>query len=468
MDYKIILEDLLKRQYESSWFEFKENWFEEKKLGMYISALSNIAKVKGSDYAYFFWGVNDKTHEVVGTNFDYDQDVKHEPLQHYLTRLLNPVINFKFDSFEYNGKRVVILIIPQAKSISTSFEDVRYTRIGSSLESLVRYPEKEAEIWYALNHKEDDIETMESDYQDLTFNSLINYYSTKGITLNLSTYKKNLGLLNNEGKYNLLAQLLSDNSHINIRVSIFAGTSKADPLFSVKEFGLMNLLLSLDKVLDYGDTFNIPQADERNRIVERKEVYLFDLASYREAVINAFVHNNWKNHNAPMFTFYSDRIEILSHGGLSPKLTIKDFYKGTSEPVNKKLSEIFLQLHISEKTGRGVPTILSNYGEKAFEFSENRIQVTIPFNRINIVDYHPQIKVGNKSGEKVVNKINKSQLKMIELIRNDPNVTTNILMRKLGLGHTAIQNNLTKLQKLGVVTRIGSKKSGYWQVNDDN
>ena len=178
---------------------------------------------------------------------------------------------------------------------------MRYTRIGSSLESLVRYPEKEAEIWYALNHKEDDIETMESDYQDLTFNSLINYYSKKGITLNLSTYKKNLGLLNNEGKYNLLAQLLSDNSHINIRVSIFAGTSKADPLFSVKEFGLMNLLLSLDKVLDYGDTFNIPQADERNRIVERKEVYLFDLASYREAVINAFVHNNWKNHNAPMF-----------------------------------------------------------------------------------------------------------------------------------------------------------------------
>ena len=153
---------------------------------------------------------------------------------------------------------------------------------------------------------------------------------------------------------------------------------------------------------------------------------------------------------------------------MSPKLTIKDFYKGTSEPVNKKLSEIFLQLHISEKTGRGVPTILSNYGEKAFEFSENRIQVTIPFNRINIVDYHPQIKVGNKSGEKVVNKINKSQLKMIELIRNDPNVTTNILMRKLGLGHTAIQNNLTKLQKLGVITRIGSKKSGYWQVNDDN
>ena len=85
---------------------------------------------------------------------------------------------------------------------------------------------------------------------------------------------------------------------------------------------------------------------------------LFDANSYREAVINAFVHNNWESQNAPMFTFYSDRIEILSHGALSPKLTLNDFYKGKSEPKNRKLPDIFLQLHISERTGRGVPTIL--------------------------------------------------------------------------------------------------------------
>lgn len=466
MDYKAILDDLLKRKYETAWFEFKENWFEAKKLGMYISALSNIAKVKNSDYGYFFWGVNDKNHEVVGTNFDYNQEVNHEPLEHYLTRLLYPVIDIKFDSFEYNGKKVVILIIPQAKTIPTSFDNVRYTRIGSSLESLVRYPEKEAEIWYALNHKEDNIESLESEYQDLTFNSLINYYSTKGISLNLNTFKINLGLLNSEGKYNLLAQLLSDDSHITVRVSIFAGTSKADPLFSVKEFGFMNLLLSLDKVLDYGDTFNIPQADERKRLVERKEIYLFDQASYREAIINAFVHNDWTHHNAPMFTFYSDRIEILSHGGLSPKLTIDDFYKGTSEPVNKKLSDIFLQLHISEKTGRGVPTIISNYGTNAFNFSENSIQVTIPFNRINVVNYAPQFKVDNKSGVEAEIKFNKTQLKIIKILRDDPNTTSVTLMKKLNLGHSAIAKNLVKLQELGVISRIGAKKGGYWKVND--
>ena len=466
MDYIKILEDFLKRKYETPWCEFKENWFEPIKLGKYISALSNIAKVKNSDYAYIFWGINDKTHEVVGTNFDYDQEVNNEPLEHYLTRKIKPVIEFKFDSFEYDGKNVVILIIPQATNIPTSFDDVRYTRIGSSLESLIRYPEKEADIWYALNHQEEALQSIASEYQDLTFNSLINYYSTKGIILNLNTYKKNLGLMNDDGKYNLLAQLLSDNSHITIRVSIFAGTKKSDPLFSVKEFGFMNLLLSLDKVLDYGDTFNIPQADERKRIVERKEFFLFDQASYREAILNAFVHNDWRDQNAPMITFYTDRIEIISNGGLSPKLTIEDFYKGTSEPVNKKLSDIFLQLHISEKTGRGVPTILDHYGEKAFEFEENWISVTIPFNYINVVNYQPKIKVDNDGGKQIEIKLNKTQEKTIKLLRNDSNTTSIIIMKKLGLGHSAVSKNLIKLQKIGIIERIGSKKGGYWKVND--
>ena len=100
----------------------------------------------------------------------------------------------------------------------------------------------------------------------------------------------------------------------------------------------------------FGD---IPQADERHRIVTRKQVSLFDANAYREAIINAFVHNDWKGNVAPMFTFYSDRIEILSHGALSPKLNIKDFYKGKSEPTNKKLSDILFNCMLVRERDEG-------------------------------------------------------------------------------------------------------------------
>ena len=146
----------------------------------------------------------------------------------------------------------------------------------------------------------------------------------------------------------------------------------------------MCLLCSLDKVLDFGDTLNVPQADERNRKVQRKEVMLFNASAFREAVINAFVHNTWTNEDAPMFTAFKDRIEIRSMGKLPPQQTKEGFYRGRSIPVNKKLSEIFIQLHISEKTGRGVSRIIEACGKEAFEFEDNSLLVTIPFNRINI------------------------------------------------------------------------------------
>lgn len=137
-------------------------------------------------------------------------------------------------------------------------------------------------------------------------------------------------------------------------------------------------------MLDFGDTLNVPQADERERKVERKEVPLFDTIAFREAVVNAFAHNQWVNGDSPMFTAYEDRIEIVSLGTLPPGQTKEGFFAGVSIPVNKKLSEILLQLHISEKSGRGIPRIVHEYGQQAFEFKDNAIVVTIPFNRLNL------------------------------------------------------------------------------------
>ena len=90
------------------------------------------------------------------------------------------------------------------------------------------------------------IETIPAKYQDLTFNKLFGYYGSKGIVLKEETFEKNLKLRNKNGEYNMLAQLLSDNSHIPLRVSIFEGETKSASLFSVREFGNNCILYSLD------------------------------------------------------------------------------------------------------------------------------------------------------------------------------------------------------------------------------
>lgn len=451
---------LILRDTEEEWFEFKENWYDANGIGEYLSSLSNAAAMAGEDEGYMIWGVNDKTHDVVGTTFNYHRDVKGEPLEHFLARQLYPDIGFTFHEIQINECRLVVLLIPAAVKVPVSFNNVRYLRIGSSKINLARYPERESQLFDILRNGFPSVTNTVSDYQDLSFKKLFLYYEDKGIDLSKDTFEKNLGLRTRNGEYNLLAQLVSDNSHIPIRVSIFRGRDKASPLYSVREFGNNCLLISMDKVLEYGDVINIVQADERNRLVERKEVRLFDDKAFREAIVNAFVHNRWVDGNAPMISIYSDRIEILSRGTLAPKQTLEGFYKGESVPVNQGLSDMFLQLHISERSGRGVPKITKIYGREAYEFRDNSIVVTLPFTRLNA---NVGDNVANKVGNNKV-KLNSSQQKILDAMRDDHNVTHRQLMAIVGIGKTAVQNNVTFLRKNGYIERIGSNKNGYWKI----
>lgn len=383
MNYADIIKNLISYPREANWFEFKTNWYEPAGIGEYISSLSNAAALEGQVAGYLVWGIKNNTHEIVGTTFDYTVDVKNEPLEHYLARQIYPDNNFSFHEVFMDGKRLVVLEIPAATKVPTSFENNRYLRIGSSKVNLNKYPERESYLFYILRVGPPTLCNTEAGNQELTFEKLFVYYASKGVTLNRRNFKKNLGLLTENGKYNMLAQLLSDNSEIPIRFAIFNGKDKASTMYSVREFGNTCLLLSLDKVLEYGDILNVPQADERERKVERKEIPLFHTEVFREAIINAFVHNQWLSGNAPMITVFSDRIEILSRGTIPPGQTMEGFFAGESVPVNQKLSDIFLQLHISERTGRGVPKITEVYGKETYEFRENSIVVSIPFTRVS-------------------------------------------------------------------------------------
>ena len=188
----------------------------------------------------------------------------------------------------------------------------------------------------------------------------------------------------------------------------------------------------------------IIQSDETNRKEERKETQLFDIKSYNEAIVNAVLHNKWVLGIEPMITVYSNRIEILSRGTIAPAQTMEGFYLGESVPVNEKLSEIFAQLRISDKSGRGVPKIIENYTKDAFEFRENSIVVTIPF--------YSNRKVGNKIGNKVGNNLtrkhglNDTRKKIISEMRHNPNITKAELVILIGVSNTAIDNNIKYLR----------------------
>jgi predicted HTH transcriptional regulator len=309
--------------------------------------------------------------------------------------------------------------------------------------------------------------------QELTFEKLFMYYGAKGVALRKETFKKSLRLLTADGRYNIMALLLSDANDIPIRVSVFSGKSKADTLFSVKEYGNSCILYAMDKILEYGDAINIIQADERGRISERKDVPLFDYEAFHEAILNAFIHNEWLGMNAPMISVFTDRIEILSHGGgLGLEQDLEGFYKGVSIPVNEILASIFLQLRLSERSGRGVPKIVEAYGRESIKIEKNFIVVTIPFNRINVTPFelnegadsdNPEGSVKSSVKGSVKGSV-KSSVKIIEMMKENPEITIPMMAESLRLTTRAIEKNVARLQAKGVVKRIGPDKGGHWKV----
>ncbi|MDF1615751.1 RNA-binding domain-containing protein [Desulfurivibrio dismutans] len=85
-----LLNELRKLPQETEWVEFKHNNDDPEQIGEYLSALANAAALLGKVHAYLVWGVDDNTHEVVGTAFDpISTKVGNEELESWLLRLLS-------------------------------------------------------------------------------------------------------------------------------------------------------------------------------------------------------------------------------------------------------------------------------------------------------------------------------------------------------------------------------------------
>ena len=72
----------------------------------------------------------------------------------------------------------------------------------------------------------------------------------------------------------------------------------------------------------------------------------------------------------------------------------------------------------------------------------------------------------NSSLEKTTQKIklNKNQLKIIELIKEKPKITRNELASKLDITPDGIKYNLRKLVNNSIIERIGPNNVGYWKI----
>ena len=327
-------------------------------------------------------------------------------------------------------------------------------RIGSSCRSM---SETQINERYKLRFFDDDIiVSSPTNLESLSFFTLKNSYLEAGLRLNDDSFETNLKLINSRGKYNIMAELLSDNNRFSLIFVKFNGLNKAS-ISQRSDYGDKSIIFGYRQLMNRIAAENICLSNTAVR--PRIDTYLFDYDSVNEAIVNAIVHNDWSI-TEPQVSFFRDRIEILSHGGLPHNLSIEEFYRGISKPRNTRLMKIFSDLDIVDHTGHGVPIIIEKYGKEAFEINDNHIIVTIPFDK----QVMESINVGANVGQNVDVNINDTERKIIEMLINDPTLNAEKISMKIEKSKRTAERYLKALQEKGIILRTGSDKKGYWKI----
>ncbi|MDD6361805.1 MAG: putative DNA binding domain-containing protein [Succinivibrionaceae bacterium] len=305
----------------------------------------------------------------------------------------------------------------------------------------------------------------------LSFNTLKNYYYENGYHIEDESFEDNLKLHTTDGHYNKLAELMSDSNMVPVIVVKFQGKDKTS-ISQRNDYGGGCLLFTYEKIRNRFMSENICKSDTTVR--PRRDRYLFDMSAVTEAIVNAFVHNDWTK-SQPLFCIFKDRLEIFSHGGLPAGQTKEDFFKGISCPRNDALMRIFNNMHISEHTGHGIPLIVRKYGKKAFDITDDHINVTIPFDQevLKSVGNNVGNRVGNKAESSVINSAgnnegsyirdDKIENAIIALILKDQKVSAKKISEKLGVTSRTVERIISRLKNQGVLERINGTR-GYWLV----
>ena len=233
------------------------------------------------------------------------------------------------------------------------------------------------------------------------------------------------------------------------------------------EFGNQCLVKAVKQVIDKLNVENITI----NKITykERIEYNLWHSIALREAVINAFVHNDYTNELTPKFEIFSDRIEITSAGSLPNGLNREGFFDGVSAPRNKELMCVFKDLELVEYLGSGIPRILEYYDKKCFVFLDHFLRIV--FYKNNGDKEIASIEKGSVIDEKggVIDgniKLTVRQRDLLNHIQRNNRLTYIELSKMMGINQSAIGKHINFLKQKGFLVREKGTR-GFWKVKKE-
>lgn len=366
---KSLITELCKLPIETEWLELKVNNEDPAQIGKYISALGNSAALWEKNYAYVLWGVDNSSHAIVGTNFDYRQAKKgNEELTNWLIHQLTTNAHFEFWDTIIDGKKVVILRIQRAIGRTIRFENIEYIRVGSITKSLKDCPQYEEKLWDKLRafkyerlfakeslSAEDVIQLLDSqtyfELKNIPFPStregIIHYFIQDSI---ITRQDDGLYSISNLGALLLGKQLslFPGLARKGVRIVNYSDNSRTG---AIKDYvGQKGYASGFNGLIEY--LIALLPSHEVIQGALRKTIAPYPEITLREIVANALIHQDLSiSGTGPLIEVFANRIEITNPG--APLIDPKRFIDNPPISRNEALASLMRQFRICEELGTG-------------------------------------------------------------------------------------------------------------------
>lgn len=443
MDEKLLLG-------ESKYIEYKRDY--TKTLLKTVSAYANYSD------GYILIGVEDDG-SIVGVQ---NSDEVRLSIENSINDTIKPRPYYEIYEEEHSDKVIIILAVYKGDHTPYTVDNKTYKRMDTSSVPVDRYAYEEL----ILLGRNLSFETLPSTNQKLFFRDLEERMEQ---VLNVKNFSDDLlitfGLRKNE-KYNNAAALLSDMNPLDSS-AIQLIAYKGDNVLQIKDrqkLEKISVLSQFNMCMDfYRKHINV---SELIKGPYRETVEEIPLVAYREAIANAIVHRDYSRLVDLRIECFSDRIEIVSPGGLPIGIRESEYLEGrVSVPRNRVLADVFLRLNIIEKLATGVRRIKEYYQDyevkPQFEINENSIVVILP--RIILPEENNYRPMGLDQYD-----LNDNEQLIYRIIDERGALSRSEIEDEIGLKKSQTIDLIQGLRELKLISQIGRGRTTKYTLTNKN
>ncbi len=360
---------------ETEWVEFKHNNADPEEIGEYVSALANSAALVNEQSGYLIWGIDDSTHQILGTSFKpHYTKHKNQELENWLAGTFSPRLDFKIHELEMDGKPVVVFTIPAANHTPVRFKEAEFIRVGSYKKKLKDHPEKERSLWASFQQRnfENDL-ALENISADQAI-GLLDYPAYFHLTQQPLPANRD-GILSRfiDEKF-IVAQSDGDYSITNFGAILFARdlnrfgrlARKAVRIIFYRGKGRAEAIREMPGSSGYAIVFNqavqyindhLPVHEELQEGTYQREVRMYPDIALRELFANMLIHQDFSIRGAgAAVEIFDDRIEFINPG--APLIDPMRFIDKPPRSRNEGLAGFLRRINIGEERGTGIDKVI--------------------------------------------------------------------------------------------------------------